>query len=247
MLNTSSSTPLSGSRGRLSSPRDAASWIFDLDNTLYPATDDLFVQVSRKIRDYIAAFLEVDVDTAYGIQKDYFHRYGTSLRGLMLCHSMDPGPFLDFVHDVDLSGIDANPALDAALAKLPGRKVIFTNASSDHAERILGRLGIAGHFEAIFDIVDADYIPKPEPGPYDILIERLGLDPQASVMIDDIARNLIPAAERGLTTVWLHNDTDWGRTGADSEHIHYVARDLPRWLESQLAAADPDAARRAGC
>ena len=237
---------MSGSQGRLSSLRDAASWIFDLDNTLYPATDDLFVQVSRKIRDYIAAFLEVDVETAHGIQKDYFHRYGTSLRGLMLRHAMDPGPFLDFVHDVDLSRIGVNPALDAALTKLPGRKVIFTNASADHAERILERLGIAGHFDAIFDIVDADYIPKPEPGPYDTLIERHGLDPRTSVMVDDIARNLIPAAERGLTTVWLHNETDWGRTGADSEHIHYVARDLPRWLESQLAVVAPAQKHPAG-
>ncbi len=227
--------PTSDPGNRYAELRDAACWVFDLDNTLYPATDNLFVQVSERIRDYIADFLGVAPETAFGIQKDYFHRYGTSLRGLMLRHDMDPGPFLDFVHDVDLSHVTANPELDRALSRLGGRKVIFTNASVDHAERILARLGISDHFDAVFDIVDAEYIPKPEPGPYDALIERFGLDPAASVMVDDIARNLIPAAERGLTTVWLRNETEWGSTGSESEYVHHIADNLSLWLDEVTA------------
>ena len=211
--------------------RHAGTWVFDLDNTLYPAVDDLFVQVSERIRDFIADFLKLDKKTAYGLQKEYFHRYGTSLRGLMIRHEMDPKPFLSYVHDIDLSGIEYNPRLDKVLSGLGGTKLIFTNASADHAQRIMERLGVANHFDGIFDICDADYVPKPEPEPYDSLIRRFGLRPEKAVMVDDIARNLAPAAERGMTTVWLRNETEWGRTGAKNGHIHHIADDLTAWLE----------------
>lgn len=211
--------------------RGAKTWIFDLDNTLYPAADSLFLRMGARIRDYIADFLGTDSDTAHNLQKKYFRTYGTSLRGLMLEHGVDPVPFLDFVHNIDLSEIAPNPALDRALANLTGQKIIFTNADTGHAERILARLGIAGHFHAIFDITDAEYIPKPDPEPYDEIVRRHGLKPGTAVMVDDIARNLAPAAARGITTVWLRNDTDWGRTGADGDHIHHTAEDLTVWLE----------------
>jgi len=216
-------------------PGDARTWIFDLDNTLYPAVDNLFVEVSRRIRDYIGRFLGLDSDAAYRLQKDYFVRYGTSLRGMMIEHAMDPVPFLAYVHDVDLATIEPSPRLDAALGALGGRKVIFTNASRDHARRVLERLGVGGRFDAIFDIADADFIPKPEPGPYAALVRRHVPDPAAAVMIDDIARNLAPAAALGMTTVWLRNDTEWGRTGADDGHVHHVAEDLVAWLEYAVA------------
>jgi len=209
----------------------AETWLFDLDNTLYPAVDNLFVQVSVRIRDFIAEHLEMDKEAAYRLQKEYFHQYGTSLRGLMVCHDVDPGPYLAYVHDIDLSVIAHDPRLDAALARLGGTKLIFTNASTDHAVRVLERLGVARHFDGIFDICDADYVPKPEPEPYDTVIDRYCLKPEATVMVDDIARNLAPAAERGITSVWLRNETEWGRTGAGGEHIHYVADDLLAWLE----------------
>ncbi|MBC8158934.1 MAG: HAD-IA family hydrolase [Alphaproteobacteria bacterium] len=150
----------------------------------------------------------------------------------MTCHQVDPKPYLDYVHDIDISDVAPNPRLDAALARLGGTKLIFTNASTDHAMRILDRLGVTHHFDGVFDICDADYVPKPEPGPYDGVIERFGLRPETTVMVDDIARNLAPAADRGMTTVWLRNETEWGRTGAGEGHIHYIADDLPGWLEN---------------
>jgi putative hydrolase of the HAD superfamily len=216
---------------------DGGAWVFDLDNTLYPAVDSLFVHVSQRIRDYIGRFLGLDAEAAHRLQKDYFVRYGTSLRGMMIEHAMDPVPFLDYVHDVDLAMIVPSPRLDAILGCLGGRKLIFTNASCDHAERVLERLGIARHFGAIFDIADADFVPKPEPAPYAALVRRHLLNPAATVMVDDIARNLAPAAALGMTTVWLRNDTDWGRTGAAESHVHHVADDLIDWLEA--AAAGP--------
>lgn len=220
--------------------RDAETWVFDLDNTLYPATDNLFVQIGFRIRDYIAHILDMDSETAYKLQKQYFHTYGTSLRGMMLEHGMDPKPFLEFVHDVDLSEVAPNPELNQALAGLAGRKIVFTNADTGHAERILARLGIASHFEAIFDIADAAYIPKPQPEPYDQLVERHGLVPGTAVMVDDIARNLAPAAARGITTVWLRNETEWGRSGAEGGYVHHCADDLTAWLRS-VGAGDGEA------
>ncbi|WP_316979703.1 pyrimidine 5'-nucleotidase [Shumkonia mesophila] len=216
---------------------DGGAWIFDLDNTLYPAVDSLFVHVSQRIRDYIGRFLDLDPEAAFQLQRDYFVRYGTSLRGMMIEHAMDPVPFLAYVHDVDLAMIAPNPRLDAALERLGGRKLIFTNASSDHAERVLERLGVARRFDAIFDIADGDFVPKPEPAPYATLVRRYVPKPAAAVMVDDIARNLAPAAALGMTTVWLRNDTDWGRTGAADGHVHHVADDLIAWLED--AAAGP--------
>mgnify|MGYP003851289719 CR=1 FL=1 len=211
--------------------RGAATWVFDLDNTLYPATDSLFGEIGIRIRDYIARFLDLETEAAQALKQKYFLTYGTSLRGMMLEHRMDPLPFLEFVHDVDLSGIRANPALDRALTGLPGRKIIFTNADVPHAERILTRLGIARHFDAIFDIADADYVPKPEPGPYDTLVRLHALKPGTAVMVDDIARNLAPAAERGLTTAWIRNGTEWGSPGNEGGHIHHRVDDLTAWLE----------------
>jgi putative hydrolase of the HAD superfamily len=218
--------PLSDAAGL----RGAKTWVFDLDNTLYPAADNLFVKVGERIRDYIVDFLGIDLEAAHDLQKRYFHEYGTSLRGLMLRHEMDPGPYLEFVHDIDLSEIDPDPDLNDALGALEGRKIIFTNADRSHAERVMNRLGIQRQFDAIFDIMDANYIPKPDPGPYGTVIKRYGLIPSESVMVDDIARNLGPAAAHGMTTVWLRNETDWGQTGADDGHVHHVAGNLTDWL-----------------
>lgn len=212
-------------------------WIFDLDNTLYPAAESLFVAVGLRIRDYIAKLLDLDLEEARRLQSHYFAEYGTSLRGLMICHGIDPVPFLDYVHAVDIGMVAPNPALDAALGRIAGRKVIFTNASRDHAERIVERLGVAGHFDAIFDIVDAEYMPKPEPAPYEALVSRHSIRPESAVMIEDMARNLEPAATMGMTTVWLRNETDWGRAGADGDYIHHVAENLVDWLRGVAGPA----------
>src|SRR5215470_11101633 len=135
-------------------------WVFDLDNTLYPARCNLFAQVDRRIGLFIEGLLGLEQGPARELQKRYFREHGTTLRGLMTHHGIDPRAFLDFVHEIDLAPVPPSPALDAALAALPGRKFIFTNGSVAHADRVMGRLGVAHHFEGIFDIVAADYLPK---------------------------------------------------------------------------------------
>lgn len=215
--------------------REAEAWLFDLDNTLYPASIDLFGQIDLKMRAYIAEFLGLDLDAAYALQKQYFCRYGTSMRGLMDLHGMDPVPFLAHVHDIDVSILQAQPLLGEALAALPGRKIVFTNASVTHAERVLRRLAIDQHFHGVFDIVAANYRPKPEPEIYRVLVDRHVIAPHRTVMVEDMARNLAPAAALGMTTVWVRTGAEWGALGADGGHIHHVVDDLTSWL---VAVAD---------
>ena len=207
------------------------SWVFDLDNTLYPATTDLFGQVDRLMAAYIQQLLAVDFHQARSVQKDYFRRYGTTLKGLMVEHDIDPHGYLDFVHDVDMSVLQSNQGLDAALTKLEGRKVIFTNASTDYALKVLDRLGIGHHFSGIFDIIDAEFMPKPAPETYVKMLAKFGLEPKCSLMIEDIARNLIPAARMGMTTAWLPTHNDWSAEGRDPQAVDYVIEDLTVWLE----------------
>ncbi len=227
--------PGPAARPRGQALRQAEAWVFDLDNTLYPPSTNLFAQIDERMRAFIARFLDLDLDEAQRVQKTYFREYGTTLRGLMNRHGLDPGAFLDYVHAVDLSLVPPNPALGATLARLPGRKYIFTNASADHAGRITDRLGVTHHFDAVFDIIDADYVPKPEPRIYEALVQCHGLDPGKTVMIEDIARNLAPAAALGMTTVWLRNDSPVGVEGADGDHVHHVIDDLVAWLEDVVA------------
>ena len=210
--------------------READAWLFDLDNTLYPAAVDLFAQIDIKMRAYIADFLGLDLEAAYALQKRYFQEYGTSMRGLMDLHGMDPTPFLAHVHDIDVSVLDPAPALDKALAGLPGRKLVFTNASTAHAERVLRRLGVDRHFHGVFDIVAADFRPKPEPQIYRKLVELHVIEPRRTVMVEDMARNLSPAAALGMTTVWLRTGSEWGAFGAEAAHVHHVVDDLATWL-----------------
>jgi putative hydrolase of the HAD superfamily len=204
--------------------------IFDLDNTLYPSACDLFSQVSNLIGQYVRDTLHLPADEAYVIQKSYFHRYGTTLRGLMTEHDIDPADYLNKVHNIDLSVVDPAPELAAALNALPCRKVIFTNASRGHAERVMDRLGIASHFETIFDIVDADYIPKPERQPYDRLLARDAIDPARAIYFEDMAKNLLPAKDMGMTTVWVHTDEEWAQAGSDDPRIDHQTDNLVHFL-----------------
>lgn len=210
--------------------RDAAAWVFDLDNTLYPSTIDLFSQIDERMRGYISTFLGLDLEDAYKLQKQYFHEFGTSLRGLMNNHDIDPALFLEHVHDIDVSVLSPSPALEAALTALPGRKIIFTNASVHHAERVLNQLGVGHHFADIFDIIEAEYRPKPEPEIYENVVTRFGLNPRATVMVEDMARNLAPAAALGMTTVWIRTSPEHGAHGANFDCIDHVVDDLPAWL-----------------
>ena len=214
--------------------RHTPTWVFDLDNTLYHGVHGLFEQIDVRMRQYLANYLDVHEDEAFRVQKTYFREYGTTLRGMMINHQMDPKPYLDFVHDIDITAIPPNPALDAVLNTLPGRKLIFTNADFAHAERVLGRLGITDHFEGVFDIKDADYVPKPEPEVYDRLLKRFDFDPTQAVMVEDIARNLKPARALGMTTVWVRPVTECAisKEEPEGDHVDIETDDLVEWLES---------------
>lgn len=218
-------------------PEAVETWVFDLDNTLYPASCNLFDQIDRRIHDFIRTLLGLDPDAAHSLKRHYFLEYGSSMRGLMIHHGLDPVGFLAYVHDIDLSPVPPSPALDRALARLPGRKVIFTNGSTAHADRVLGRLGITEHFTAIFDIVAADYLPKPAPATYRALVERTGIDPTRAVFVEDLTRNLAPAAALGMTTVWVSGGeaADDAPDPAEADHVHHVAEDLVVWLEHLTA------------
>ena len=205
-------------------------WIFDLDNTLYPASSRLFDQISQNMTRFIMAHLDLDWDAARKLQKSFFREHGTTMRGLMDKHGTDPVEFLDFVHEIDLSAIIPDPGLKQALERLPGRKVIFTNGSTDHAKNITGHLGIGHLFDATFDIIDSDYTPKPDPGVYAKMTTKLGINPGTAIMFEDMARNLVPAADMGMTTVWVRTDVDWGIEGSEGNHIDHVADDLGKWL-----------------
>jgi len=212
----------------------AETWVFDLDNTLYCGVHGLFEQIDARMRSYLAQYLDIDEGEAHRVQKSYFRKYGTTLRGMMLNHAMDPKPYLDHVHDIDISLIPADPDLDEALTRLEGRKIIFTNADVPHAERVLARLGVADHFDAIFDIVEADFIPKPEPDIYDQLIKRFAINPQDAVMVEDIARNLEPAAKLGMATVWARpvTDCDVCKEAPEGDHVDFETDDLVAWLQA---------------
>jgi putative hydrolase of the HAD superfamily len=216
-------------------------WLFDLDNTLYPTTSGIFAQVDALIIGYVMRLLDLELEAARALKRRYVIEHGSTLRALMDRHGVEPVGFLEEVHRVDLTAVGPSPALGAALEALPGRKLIFTNASTDHAERVLERLGVAGHFEDIFDIVAADFVPKPRPAAYHALVARHGIDPRRTVFLEDMARNLAPAAALGMTTVWVAHDGEWGRTGAEDGDIHHVADDLVAWLQW---AGEAQAARR---
>ncbi len=216
-------------------------WLFDLDNTLYSPRHNLFAQIDRRMGEFIAGFLSIEVAEAKLLQKDYFRRHGTTLRGLMNEHAMVPDEFLDYVHDIDLSPIPPDARLHEALSRLQGRKLIFTNATREHAERVTRHLGIDQFFEDIFDIVDSDYLPKPERRPYDKLLARYGIEPERAAMVEDIARNLEPAAALGMTTALVPNPAHWATAGADRTHVHHVVDDLADWL---LAVVEEASARR---
>ena len=205
-------------------------WVFDLDNTLYPAACNLFHQVDQRIGAFVSRLLALPADQARVVQKGYLAKYGTTLRGLMVEHRLDPVEYLNFVHDIDVTPVPPNPVLDGALARLPGRKLVFTNGTVRHAERVMERLGVGHHFEAVFDIHAADYVPKPEPAIYDQLLTRHAIDPRAAILFEDIARNLKPAHDRGMATAWVKVDWAWAQPGDDMEHVHHVIEDLTEWL-----------------
>jgi putative hydrolase of the HAD superfamily len=223
-------------------------WIFDLDNTLYPASCRLFDQVTQRMTEYICDRLALTPEQAAELRRTYFREHGTTLRGLMTVNRIDPHEFLDFVHDIDLSGVPPDPALAAALRDLDGRKIVHTNASVRHAERLLDHLGISASFSGVIDIVAAEFDPKPSLAGYNLLLRRHGVDACRALMVEDIARNLEPAAELGMTTAWMRNELDWASVDADRDYVHHVVDDLAGFLAaaSRLRRGGGDRAGGAG-
>jgi putative hydrolase of the HAD superfamily len=213
-------------------------WVFDLDNTLYPHHLNLWQQVDDRIREFIADFLKVPADEAFRVQKDYYKRYGTSMRGLMTEHGLEPDDFLDFVHRIDHSPLEPNPALGAALARLPGRKLVLTNGTRKHADAVMQKLGVHEHFENVFDIVAAELEPKPLPKTYERFLQRHAVDPGKAAMFEDLARNLEVPHALGMTTVLVvPPDTrkilreGWELEGRDAPYVDHVTDDLAGFLE----------------
>lgn len=209
-------------------------WIFDLDNTLYPASANLFPQIDRRIRAYVAHQLKMTLDDAFVLQKRYYREFGTTLRGLMINHKTEPEAFLDYVHDIDHSVLGPDKRLDAALAALPGRKFVYTNGSERHAASVMDRLGVSKHFSGIFDISASRYIPKPDPAPYGELVARHGIEAKRAAMFEDIHINLKPAHALGMTTVWVRHTENPATAGEDLSHCHFVTDDLIGWLEARV-------------
>ena len=211
-------------------------WIFDLDNTLYPASADLFSQVDARMTAFIQDLLGLEHDEARRVQKGYFHNHGTTLSGLMTEHHVDPHAFLAHVHDIEMDVLEHDAPLVAAIAKLPGRKLIFTNGDVPYALRILDRLGLRDSFEAIHDIHAMDLMPKPHASAYAGVCARFGIDPNESLFVDDMVRNLAPAKAIGMTTVWVDNGSEQS-PGTERDHIDFTVPVLAPWLESILEIA----------
>jgi len=218
------------------SPTDQIeTWIFDLDNTLYPVTKRLLAHIDEHMEGFVAKYLGISREQAHQVQKSYFRKYGLTLRGLMIHDGLDPAQYFEEMTPMDLNEVDPNPSLGADIARLSGRKIIYTNASAHHAELVLERMGFDDDiFEAIFDIQAATYVPKPAIEGYRQLCDTYSVNPNRAVMIDDISRNLEPASELGMMTVWKKTGAEWAQDIAVENHIDLVVDDLQGWIQDIL-------------
>ena len=205
-------------------------WIFDLDNSLYPASTNLFELIDIRMGEYIARLLGCDAVEARRVQKAFFRDHGTTLAGLMKDHGVEPREFLDFVHDIDLARLSADPRVVAALDRLPGRKYVFTNGDERYAARVLDRLGLANAFDGLHDIHAMDYVPKPDPRAYAAMCARYAIAPERALFVEDMARNLKPAKALGMTTVWVDNGSEQASHEADDTFIDHRIADIGEWL-----------------
>jgi putative hydrolase of the HAD superfamily len=176
-------------------------WLFDLDNTLYPPETEFMGLIEKRMTAFVARETGLPADQALALQKRYLHEHGTTLAGLMAHHGVDPEAFLDEVHDVSMDALVPDPALKAGLARLPGRRLVFTNGDERHADRVLDKLELTGLFEAVFHIAAADYVPKPHPDTFQRLTRAHDVDPRKAAFFEDSEKNLEPAAAIGMTTI----------------------------------------------
>jgi len=210
-----------------------STWIFDLDNTLYSADSGIFQQVHTLMSKFVSEHLNIDIKKAKELQRKYYRQHGTTLRGMMDNHNVDPDYFLSKVHQLDYSIVGPNFKLNRELKKLTGRKIIFTNANRQHTEDILNRLELTNLFNEIFDIKTANYIPKPESSPYEQIISEFNIDPITTIMFDDIAKNLVPAKNVGFASVWI--DVGYENFSDDiaksKKYLDYETKDLSLFLD----------------
>ena len=206
-------------------------WIFDLDNCLYPASTGLFDLIDERMGAYIERLLAVDSAEAKRVQKAHFHEHGTTLAGLMKNHDVDAHHFLDDVHAIPLDRVAPDERLARGLARLPGRKLVFTNGDACYAQRVLDAIGIGDQFEGLHDIHAAELRPKPDEHGYRLLLDRFGIDPARAAMVEDMAQNLKPAKALGMTTIWVDNGSERGNHGHDEAFIDFTIADVGEWLE----------------
>jgi putative hydrolase of the HAD superfamily len=209
-------------------------WIFDLDNCLYPASTGLFELIDERMGAFIEQLLDCDPVEAKRVQKAHFHEHGTTLAGLMREHQVDPHHFLEDVHAIPLDRVNRDERLGRGLARLPGRKIVFTNGDEPYARRVLEALGIGERFDELHDIHASELRPKPDEHGYRLLLGRLGVDPSRAAMIEDMAQNLKPAKRLGMTTVWVDNGSERGNHGHHPDFIDLTISDVGEWLEELL-------------
>jgi putative hydrolase of the HAD superfamily len=217
--------------------------VFDLDNTLYPASSDLWPLIDDRITLFMMRLFGLDALSLRALQKHYYLRYGTTLRGLMTEHGVDAAEYLAFVHDIDRTSLLPNHSLAAAIAALPGRKLILTNGSRDHATKTALQLGIDHLFDDIFDIIAADFIAKPHEGAYERFFAAHGVDPARAALFEDIDRNLIVPHQRGMITVLVTHDErhareHWEIAQGGEAHVDFVTGDLVGFLEGVVGTTE---------
>ncbi|MDC2969436.1 pyrimidine 5'-nucleotidase [Candidatus Pelagibacter sp.] len=205
--------------------------LFDCDGVLYQDLEAVFGQVSKKMTEYISKKLNIDLIKAKELQTNYFHKYNTSLNGLMIHHDIPPREFLDYVHDIDVSFLEEDKTLKYELENIKLNKYVFTNGSKEHVKNITTHLGIGDQFDGVFDIVDAEYHPKPEAITFDLMVQKFKIDPNETLYIEDIAKNLSIGKERGTITAWLINDEYWGKKESEKDYIDYKIENLSLFLK----------------
>lgn len=220
---------------------EASDWVFDLDNTLYPPESDLFSQISTKMNEYVAKFLDLPHDKAREVQKKYYVDHGTTLNGLLIHHDVDAHDYLHHVHDIDYSGLKKDMELREAILALKGRKIIFTNGSFRHAEKAIDALGLNGLFHDILDIAGTNFSPKPQHDAFETLIKTHNIVPQTSVMVEDLSKNLVTAHELGFSTILVWSNKFWhdepkghapaGEADIEGAHIHYATNNLASFIK----------------
>ena len=206
-------------------------FIFDCDGVLYDDLEGVFGQVSKRMTEYISQKLDLSLEKAKELQTNYFHKYNTSLNGLMIHHDIDPQEFLKYVHDINLDFLKKDLKLRKELIELKTKKFVFTNGSHEHASNITKTLGISDLFDGFFDITDCNFIPKPSIEPYRKLIDKFNIKPSDTVFIEDIAINLEPAKKLGMKTVWLKNNEYWGKKDSDKKFVDLKIENLSSFLK----------------